>query len=441
MSPTRHAREEGFALVLVLWLSLALASAALCFGHVALLGHRSQDSARHTLQCRQTLRSAAEYVRALLSTAEAGEMPELEDEDSERVLVADSAFWLLAPVWNESPELEYGLVPEAGKLNLNTATKDMLQALPGMTEAIAAAIIDWRDEDLEPQPYGAEDETYSRKTPAYRAKNADFESIEELLLVEGVDEELLYGKDRNQNGIIDPWEDESTSRGSDDSGIWHLITVHSAESNDQEGSQQQGQQQGQQGKTNVTSTQALRTFLSQKFGPQVASQAASAGPYRSVLEFAARGGLTREQFGEVESDLTASDEETVRGLVNINIAPRAVLRCLPAVGDEGAEKLVSYRTANSDGLTSIAWVLDALGNECARDLGPHVTTKTYQVSADVVAVANLRRAVRRCRFVFDLSSGSPLLVARRDLTNMPWALDEELWTELATESLTSGTDE
>ena len=430
-------REAGFALILVLWLSLALASAALCFGHVALLGHRSQDSARHTLQCRQTLRSAAEYVRALLSTTEAGEMPELEDDHSERVLVGDSAFWLLAPSWGESPELAYGLVSEAGKLNLNTATKDMLQALPGMTEAIAAAIIDWRDEDLEPLPYGAEDETYSRKTPPYRAKNADFESIEELLLVEGMDEDLLYGKDRNQNGVIDPWEDESTSRGSDDSGIWHLITVHSAEP----GAQQGGGQQGQQGKTDVTSMQALRTYLSQKLGPQVANQAASAGPYGSVLEFAANSGLTREQFGQVESDLTASDEDTVPGLVNINLAPRAVLRCLPAVGDEGAEKLVSYRTANSDSLTSITWVLDALGNECARDLGPHVTTKTYQVSADVVVVANLRRAMMRCRFVFDLSSGSPLLVARGDLTGMPWALDKELWTTLATESLTSETDE
>jgi len=194
------------------------------------------------------------------------------------------------------------------------------------------------------------------------------------------------------------------------------------------------------GKTNVTSTSALRTYLTQKLGAQAANQAASSGPYRSVLEFAAKSGLSREQFGQIADDLTASDEETVRGLANVNVAPLGVLRCLPAVGEEGAAKLISYRTANSDSLTSIAWVLDALGNECARELGPYVTTKTYQVSADVVVVADLRRAVRRTRLVVDLSSGTARLVARRDLSDMPWPLGEDLWNELATNSLAGLTE-
>jgi DNA uptake protein ComE-like DNA-binding protein len=441
VSASHPTRERGFALILVLWLSLALAAVAICFGHVALLGHRTQGGVVASLQCRQTIRAASEYVKALLGTVEDGQMPELADEDTQKVVVGNGAFWLVAPIWSDRSELAYGLIPESGKLNLNTATADMLQGLPGVTEAIAAAIVDWRDENGEAEAYGAEDETYSRKDPPYRAKNGDFESVEELLLVEGVDEDLLYGKDRNQNGVIDPWEDDDSSAGDTDLGIWHLVTVSSAEPNTQGSSQSGGSQQGQQsGRTNVTETQSLRSYLSQKFGAEKANQAASAAPYGSVLEFAARSGLTRDEFRQVEGDLTASDEDAVKGLVNVNVAPRAVLRCLPGVGDEGAEKVISYRTANSDELTSVSWLLDALGPESAKELGPHVTVKTYQISADVVAVGNLRRAVRRVRLIFDLSSGSPVLVSRRDLSTMAWPLEQDLWDELGSDPLTDDSE-
>ncbi len=423
----KSASQHGFALILVLWLALALAATALCFGQVAVLGYRTRSGARANLQCRHTEQAAAVYVKALLATVEAGEMPELESEDVKEIPVGGSAFWLLAPIWNESPELSYGLVSEAGKLNLNTAGKAMLQALPGMTEALAAAIVDWRDADSEPQPYGAEDETYSRKKPPYRAKNAPFDSIEELLLVEGMTEDILYGKDRNRNGEIDPWEGDGTGGNLADYGIYHLVTVHSAEPNGTGG--------GGEGRTNVTDAQALRRFLARTFDPQTASRAESAGPYRSVLEFAARSGLEREQFERIAKELTMSDEETVPGLVNVNVAPLAVLRCLPGIGDGDAEKLIAYRVANSSSLTSIAWVLDALGDDRARELGPRVTTRTYQISADVVVVADYRRAVRRVRLVFDLSSGSPLLVARRDLSGMAWPLGEDMWNEWITKTL------
>jgi DNA uptake protein ComE-like DNA-binding protein len=435
-------QDRGFALIIVLWLSLALAATALAFGHVALMGHRTQDGTRSVLQCRQTMRGAAAYVAALLGTAETGGMPEIESEDVERVVVGDSAFWLVSPDWNEGSEVTFGLVSEAGKLNLNTATKSMLQLLPGMSESVAAAIIDWRDENSEPEAYGAEDETYSRKTPSYRAKNGDFESVAELLLVDGVDEELLYGKDRNQNGVIDPWEDDDASADDADLGIWHLLTVYSAEPNGSSGGSESGGAGGSSSssKTNVTQTQALRTYLTQKFGADAASKAANAGPYQSVLDFASRGGLTREQFEQVADDLTASDEDVVRGLVNVNLAPRAVLRCLPGIGDEWADKIISHRTANSEALTTVAWLLDALDADVIPVVGPYVTVKTYQFSADVVVVANLRRAVRRTQMVFDMQSGTPSLVSMRDLSGMPWPLGEDVWNDTVSEPFTDDTE-
>jgi hypothetical protein len=42
--------------------------------------------------------------------------------------------------------------------------------------------------------------------------------------------------------------------------------------------------------------------------------------------------------------------------------------------------------------------------------------------ADIVAVGHGDRGYRRTRFVFDTSSGTPIIVYRQDLTHLGWAL-------------------
>jgi hypothetical protein len=95
------------------------------------------------------------------------------------------------------------------------AGRTLLMALPGMTEDVADAILDWMDEDEEARDYGAEfDDYYSTLQPAYEPRNGPIQSVEELLLVRGVTPELLFGADFNRNGMIDPHEQTmSTSLG------------------------------------------------------------------------------------------------------------------------------------------------------------------------------------------------------------------------------------
>ena len=56
-----------------------------------------------------------------------------------------------------------------------------IQAPPGAAQRLKAQIIDWIDADTRPEPGGAEDETYQRYTPPYRAANQRFSELEELL--------------------------------------------------------------------------------------------------------------------------------------------------------------------------------------------------------------------------------------------------------------------
>lgn len=67
--------------------------------------------------------------------------------------------------------------------------KRLLRAV-GVEEAIAQAVLDWQDEDINPRHNGgAEDDHYMLQQPPYRAANDRFVSVSELLLVNGVSHE------------------------------------------------------------------------------------------------------------------------------------------------------------------------------------------------------------------------------------------------------------
>lgn len=114
----------------------------------------------------------------------------------------------------------YGLTPENGKLNLNSATDQQLEQLItplllGLQidnpQAYLAALLDWRDADDDVRENGAENEYYNTLTPAYSAKNGRFDTVEELLLVKGWSAVALYGEDTNGNGLLDPNEDDGAA--------------------------------------------------------------------------------------------------------------------------------------------------------------------------------------------------------------------------------------
>jgi type II secretory pathway component PulK len=111
----------------------------------------------------------------------------------------------------------YGITPEAGKLNLNTASDAEIDRLltPLLQELrvenapeLVAALLDWRDTDDEPRSGGAESEYYTNLDPAYKTKNGPLDSLEELLLVKGWTAAMLYGEDTNRNGLLDANEDD-----------------------------------------------------------------------------------------------------------------------------------------------------------------------------------------------------------------------------------------
>ena len=96
----------------------------------------------------------------------------------------------------------------------------MLLGIPGMTEDVADAILDFLDEDEDTRPYGCEyADYYQQLQPSYRPLNGPLTSIEQLLLVRGVTPQLLYGYDQNRNGVLDSSEQMQMAMGGQVGGM------------------------------------------------------------------------------------------------------------------------------------------------------------------------------------------------------------------------------
>ena len=425
---------NGSILIIVLWIALGLVALALYFANSMRSELRASDNRVSMLAADQAIEGAARYVTTLLATqATNGVVPYFTDYSSEAVAIGDSHFWLLGRDDGQGTpnQIYFGLVDEASKLNLNTATVEMLELLPRMTPELAAAIVDWRDSNDDMTSGGAEEDTYARMRPAYHCKNAPFESTDELRLVSGATREILAGEDANRNGVLDAGEIDDNRNGIIDPGILEYVTATSREPNTRsDGSP----------RINInTGRQELISYLQEKFGTSRANNImgniAAGQTFNSLLAFYSARQVTIEEAEQIETDITTETGTSIEGRVNVNTASAAVLACIPGIGDDNAASLVSYRVANPDKLYSVAWVKEALGNEGALQAGPYITAQSYVFTADVAALGPFGRGYRRTKFTFDLTEGAPKIIYRQNLSHLGWALGKEVregWLAKAT---------
>lgn len=182
-----RARARGVALLLVLWLIALLTALIGAFALSARIEHMQGRVLHRGVAGDQAARAGLEYAMARLS-----------DPSPDRRWLPDGRdyAWAFA-----GTPLRVRIVDESGKVDLNAAEQPLLAALlrvtgaePGQAEALAGAIMDWRDADDLGQPQGAaEDPQYAAAGLPYGAKDAPFESVAELELVLGMTADLYAG--------------------------------------------------------------------------------------------------------------------------------------------------------------------------------------------------------------------------------------------------------
>jgi type II secretory pathway component PulK len=428
------AGSQGSVLILVLWIALGLVSIALYFAHSMTLELRASDNRTSGIAADQAIEGAARYVSYVLTAyATNGVVPDLSEYQAEAVPVGDARFWIIGrdnsyPMTHPN-QVTFGLVDESSKLNLNSASTNVIAMLPRMTTDLTAAIFDWRGTNGN----GASQFYYAMQQPPYQRKGAPFETIDEMRLVYGTTMDILAGEDLNRNGILDANEKDEDGNGQIDPGLLEYVTVYSREPN---------MHSDGTARVNVNDPTQLRSLLRSTFGPGRAGQIlrrlgigggpapVATVPISGMLQFYVRSGMTAGEFGQICGDVTASGALFTRGRVNINTASVTVLSCLPGVDTGTAQQLVNYRQTNPNSIGSIAWIVDALGANSptirALQAGDYITTQSYQFTADIAAVGPYGRGYRRVKLVFDISEGSPKIVYRQDLSRLGWALGEDV---------------
>jgi type II secretory pathway component PulK len=413
--------DKGLVLIAVLWIVMVMTAIVAVVGQTSRLDMKMTTAAVDEVRCKWACRAGTEMALAILN------------EDAKD---ADCLFDL----WSDNDEdfndvrlercrYSVRVIDEAGKLNVNTATKDQLMSLRHMESQIADAILDWRDRDDNPAAEGAEAGYYENLPFPYTIRNGGFRTIRELLAVKGVTEELLYGEDTNLNGHLDYNEMDGDVSPPADNGDTHLdrgwiayLTCYSYENNVDAAGQNrtninQANEQQLQSALGINAAQARWIARNRGQGfrsiadlisRDSPSQAQSSAGSSSVSDNETQP-IDVQTFKAIADKITISNERQIPGRININTAPEEVLVALLGGGDENrspAQAVIAERAGQVYGFASIADLLDvqSISIDRFKSIADLITIRSNVYTIRSFATADVGGATLQTECVVDRSA-------------------------------------
>jgi type II secretory pathway component PulK len=394
----RSPSSKGLVLVAVLWTVMLLLIMITTMGRTSRLDTKVSYLKVQWLRCRWACRAGLERALAILQedariSDSLDELWSDNDDDFNNVALTSCRF-------------SVRVVDEAGKLNVNTATREQLLALKDMTEEIADAILDWRDQDDEVREGGAERGYYENLTFGYTIRNGPLQTIRELLLVKGVTETLLYGEDTNFNGQLDlnerdgdqspPWDDGDDEL--DVGWIGHLTCYAYDTNRDAWGAERinvnQADENQLQQRLQITAGQAK--WIVENRGDS----------FKSLGDLYDEGGssqrgsgdkqaqpLDRQTYLRILDKITLNSDQRQQGKVNVNTASEEVLSALlggDSAADELARNIMNYRATLLGGLQGLGGLLDvpSMTMQSFKQIVDHITVRSNVYTVYSVARAD-----------------------------------------------------
>lgn len=489
-------RRRGSILVVVLVVTFLLILGAYTFAELMLTHREAAELANHQIQARMLVDSGVDSVKLFLMQPESlqtelGGRFNNPQRFQNRIVIDDpdpearACFTVLAPNLDDEGQLagvRYGLEDESSRLNLNVLVeldrqlpgtgRTLLMALPGMTEDVADAILDWLDADDEQRDVGAEADHYSGQNPPYMPHNGPIETVEELLLVRGVTPQLLFGMDANRNGSIDPHETLQTDQFTSElppgleRGWSAYLTLHSAERNTNPDGKpriflnmpdierlhdelaavfppdwvtfiiayrQFGPFTGMTA-TNVQPASAVQLDLTKPAQSQLtqvldligAKVAVNANNQQITIDspFSADIGAMNVYLPQLMDQVTVNKAKTIPGRININQAPVFILRGIPNMTEDLVAQILSQREpgreAENRNRQYETWLLSAgiVTLEQMRMLQPFITGGGSVYRAQVVGYFQGGEASSRAEVIFDATGPLPRVLFWRDISHL-----------------------
>jgi len=201
--------QRGVALVLTLLILTLLVVTGLEMNRAVRVEATLAENFRDLTQASCIAQSGVEIARALIQDDDPSyDGPDERWAQFETLAVLSPRFFpeghFAGRILDENSKFNPNGVLERNQ-NPNGKKKDQLERLLlllGHRADWTDALLDWLDTDDQPRPRGAEKEFYLAKKNPHLPKNGILDSLEELLLIRGVDSSVLYGGD-GKEGIID----------------------------------------------------------------------------------------------------------------------------------------------------------------------------------------------------------------------------------------------
>ena len=263
----------------------------------------------------------------------------------------------------------YGVSDEESRLNINTATSDELTKIQGLGSDVATAILGWCGSGSTT----AEQDYYLALRPPYVPRGATFETVRELLMVRGVTPDLLLGRDVHQNGLLDDLSDgvdeppkyQDTVSASD-LGWAGILTVNSSVNNvNAAGNDRVNIQTADEASLTAVNgitreiARAMASYRNRNRFQSIANLLDVTPPQNDGNNLGARNNsnssadnssgphvIDENLLMQIADDVTATDDKTLAGAININTAGLDVLVCLPGIDRNLAQKIISYRQSS-----------------------------------------------------------------------------------------------
>lgn len=205
--------ERGVILIVVVWALMVLMVVAIELGRTARVEGLSTDVYQQEVKTYYlAIAGLNRALYQLIRTSQQGRTRDTRDDDrlGPRDRLREDGpeecpdLWLLGDgQWRNESYGEGGyqvrVSDESGKININQADEIILRQTftnldfdPDFGDALADAILDWRDPDPLERLNGVESDYYLAQDIAYPAKDGPLDTIDELLLVRDVTQDLFY---------------------------------------------------------------------------------------------------------------------------------------------------------------------------------------------------------------------------------------------------------
>lgn len=207
MNHRKKDTEKGFALLIVIWVLMVLMVMVISFStltrvHTYDLMNFKEGMTNKYLAEAGVSRGVMEIIYRMVN-------------HNQSITLVGKEVWKPdgTPYTSELGDGSYAvrIIDESGKISLNGMTdssgivlKNLLMnqgVTPENADIIIDSILDWKDGDDLHRLNGAENEYYLSLPNPYQARNSNFETLDELILVRGVTPQILYG-DGKMKGII-----------------------------------------------------------------------------------------------------------------------------------------------------------------------------------------------------------------------------------------------